>query len=205
MSCQNNLKQIGLALSNYHGDYGSFPLGGFAQPRNLTTGPFPQAGPSFLVGLLPYVDQQPLYTRLNLSTPGSGDVTLGPNGATIKNVRIPSYRCPSSTLADLMPVVAIPVFMPSYAGISGAAPKTPLGPDFPETRYRNFATCSAVVGQMSWGGVLVANEVKSMRDITDGVSNTIVVGESSAPVIDNTGRSIRMDAGVPRQLVAEHR
>lgn len=196
--CQNNLKQIGLALHNYHDMHNMFPLGGFVQPRLMTGGSqFPQAGPSFLVGLLPHLDQQPLYSRLDLSTPGSGDVTLGPNGPVIKNVRIPAYSCPSSTLPDLHQVVTIPALMPSYIGISGASPGSTDSPDFSESRYRNFPACSGLVGQMSWGGILVANEAKSMRDISDGSSNTIVIGESAALVIDNTGRGIRMDGGYP--------
>ena len=197
LSCQNNLKQMGLALQNYHGTFSTFPIGGFVQPRNVSTGQFPQAGTSFFVGLLPYVDQNPLYTSLNLSTPGSGDLSFGPNGPTVKDVRVSPYRCPSSTLAEIFPVFKYPAFMPSYIGISGAAPSTPVAFDFPETRLRNFSACSGVVGQMSWGGVLVANQVTSMNHIPDGASNTIVIGESSAPVIDSNGKSIRMDGGYP--------
>ena len=197
LGCQNNLKQMGLALQNYHGTFSTFPIGGFVQPRILSAGQFPQAGTSFFVGLLPYVDQNPLYTSLNLSTPGSGDLSLGPNGPTIKDVRVSPYRCPSSTLAEMFPVFKYSALMPSYTGISGAAPSSPVVLDFPENRLRNFAACSGVVGQMSWGGVLVANQVTAIGHITDGASNTIVIGESSAPVIDSNGKSIRMDGGYP--------
>ena len=188
---------MGLALQNYHGTFSTFPIGGFVQPRILSAGQFPQAGTSFFVGLLPYVDQNPLYTSLNLSTPGSGDLSLGPNGPTIKDVRVSPYRCPSSTLAEMFPVFKYSALMPSYTGISGAAPSSPVVLDFPENRLRNFAACSGVVGQMSWGGVLVANQVTAIGHITDGASNTIVIGESSAPVIDSNGKSIRMDGGYP--------
>ena len=197
VSCHNNLKQMGLALHNYHDTFQSFPMGGFVQPRMLSAGQFPQAGTSFFVGLLPYIDQNPLYTNLNLSTPGSGDLSLGPNGPAVKDVRVSHYRCPSSTLAEIYPVFKFPALMPSYTGISGAAPSSPTVIDFPETRLRNFAACSGVVGQMSWGGALVANQSISMHQITDGASNTMVIAESSAAVIDNTGKSVRMDAGYP--------
>ncbi|WP_375314982.1 DUF1559 domain-containing protein [Schlesneria sp. DSM 10557] len=196
--CQNNLKQLGLAIHNYHDTHSTFPIGGFVQPRIMSSGAqFPQAGPSFFVGLLPHLDQQVLYSKLNLSAPGSGDVSLGPNGPAVRGAYIPAYRCPSSTLAEFYPVVAIPVLMPSYVGISGATATSPGNPDFPETRVKNFAVCSGVVGQMSWGGVLLANEVRSMRDVQDGSSSTIVIAESSAPVTDATGRKLRMDGGYP--------
>ena len=100
LSCQNNLKQIGLALHIYHDTHSSFPMGGFVQPRILSAGQFPQAGTSFFVGLLPHLDQAPLYNSLNLSTSGSGDLSLGPNGPTIKDVRVRHLlRCsPSSSI-----------------------------------------------------------------------------------------------------------
>ena len=128
---------------------------------------------------------------------GAGDLSLGPNGPTVKDVRVSPFRCPSSTLAEVYPVFKFPALMPSYTGISGAAPSNPAIIDFPETRLRNFAACSGVVGQMSWGGVLVANQIVSMHQITDGASNTMVIAESSAPVIDSTGQRVRMDAGYP--------
>src|ERR1700730_18149665 len=70
MACSNNLKQIGLALHNYHDAHGRFPPGG-------VIGPFSQAGFSISAGvkhgwalfLLPYIEQQALADRYRWDVP----------------------------------------------------------------------------------------------------------------------------------------
>ena len=65
MSCQNNLKQVGLALHNYHDTFLRFPAAIYFTDGNTIQGYNQQdnLGPSWLVGLLPYFDQAPLYAR----------------------------------------------------------------------------------------------------------------------------------------------
>jgi hypothetical protein len=99
LSCQNNLKQIGLALQNcgstYSGLYppgiGSFPTPGLGRP--------PSGGGwgGFLYHLLPFMEQQNVY---NLSAVGNGsyDVELGGGGA-VESQEIKSYICPSDPTA----------------------------------------------------------------------------------------------------------
>src|SRR6202011_6212613 len=57
MSCQNNLKQLGVALHNYHGTFEKFPPGGSWQGGT--------AGLSFLINLLPFVEQQALFNKFD--------------------------------------------------------------------------------------------------------------------------------------------
>lgn len=195
--CKNNLRQIALAAHNYHEVFDCFPLGGRNHPGTLTKAPFLTglwAGPSFWVGLLPYLDQSPLYAALDLSSPASGDLTFGSNGPKIAGVTIPSLLCPSSPLPTQSVVATYSVMMPSYVGISGAAPTGPLANSFTEPRIRSFPTCSGYVGEMSWGGILLANQVVRLRDITDGASQVALVGESSDFVLNSTGTiQVRMD------------
>src|SRR5690242_10285784 len=61
MSCQNNLKQIGLALHNYHDVYGKFPPGGVTNGTCCST----QSGPTWTIFLLPYIEQDNLYRLYN--------------------------------------------------------------------------------------------------------------------------------------------
>jgi len=76
MQCQNNLKQIGLALHNYHSTNNVFPAG------NITNGYSTQIahGPNWCIALLPYIEQNNLYnaqaTNATLSFPGNVAVTV---------------------------------------------------------------------------------------------------------------------------------
>ena len=67
--CKNNLKQIGLALHNYHDVHRTFPIGARWQ-RGV--------GPSWMVGLLPFIEQQNLYDRFDMDAPNNGLPVLPP-------------------------------------------------------------------------------------------------------------------------------
>jgi len=196
--CKNNLKQIGLALHNYHDTFDCFPLGGRNHPGKLVVAPFltsSWSGVSFWVGLLPYVGQAALYSLIDTEVPACGDVLLGPNGSKINGVVLSGLLCPSSRLPSSVKVGTSMVMMPSYVGISGASPTGPSPGAFPETRIQTFSPCSGYVGEMSWGGMLLANEVTRVGSATDGTSQTAMVGEASDFVLDTTKTLQRMDGG----------
>ncbi len=197
VQCKNNLKQIGLALQNYHDVNRCLPLGGRNAPGTLTGPPFANGlwpGVSFWVGLLPHLDQEPLSKSFDTRAPGCGSLSLGPNGSKVSGLKLTVMVCPSSSLQNPITVGSFMVMTPAYVGISGAAPTGPGGP-FPETRIVNFATCAGYVGQMSWGGVLLANEVVPLSAIRDGTSQVVAVGEASDSVQDTAGNQQRMDGG----------
>ena len=196
ISCGNNLKQIGLALQNYHDTYCCFPLGGLNQPGVVPSLPISNSwsGVSFWVRILPNLDQGNLYSSINTSVPGSGEMGVGPNGGTVNNVKLSVLTCPSSILPSSFPIVGLSIMMPSYVGVSGASTTGYTYPDvFSESRIKNFTACGAFVGQMSWGGMLLANSTTRMQDVTDGTSQVIIVGESSDYAIDSTGTQQRID------------
>lgn len=207
-ACRNNFRQLALALQNYEGTHRTFPPGGYAQPKQVTnTSSAMLAGPSFFVQLLPYIDQVPLSNAMTTSVPGSGELLgfppapAGPNAAVVNGVKLAALLCPSSPLPQMGQASANTVIMySSYVGISGAAPTGPFGGLFNETRIRDFsspiAACEGRVGQASWGGMLVPNAVISMRDITDGSSNVVILGECSDYVVQvGTTTKIRVDGG----------
>lgn len=210
--CRNNLKQIGLALHNYHDAFNCFPLGGRTQPGKIGSLPvISYSGVSFWVGLLPQLDQAPLFNKINTSTTASGDLSNGPNGSAINGVVLPVMLCPSSILPSTGKVSTFQTMMPSYVGISGAAPDEWVGDgtsaggtlfmgDFTfETRIQTFGACPVgglYKGEMSWGGMLLANQVTLMRDVTDGTSNVAIIGESSDNPVKSTGTNTnRLDGG----------
>lgn len=202
-TCKNNLKQIGLALANYESTFKTFPIGA----RNQGMG----YGPSWWVGLLPALDQLALYENFDMVGGNNGSARTPPplppflpqpadNGALVDGLVISTMRCPSSPLPALNPVGTRQVCVPSYAGISGAASDGRDG--FSEPRTQSCCgshSCSGggnyPSGIYSSGGVLVAYACIEIKDITDGTSNTMVVGEISNWAIDSTGERVRIDAG----------
>src|SRR5687767_6993146 len=83
MQCSNNLKQIALALHNYHDVHKTFP------PAYI---PDADGKPmhSWRVLILPYIEQQPLFTQYDFNEPWNG-----PNNSRLANISIPVYHCPS--------------------------------------------------------------------------------------------------------------
>ena len=138
MRCSNNLKQIGLALHNYHGAYRCFPIGsrsGPVAPTNLT-------GSNWRLALIPYAEQAALGDRLDFvggSFSGSSIAGYAASGANeaLLGVIMDFYVCPSSTVD---PAVNAPgslndrrMQMHHYAGISGSTPD-PAGRAAPASR-----------------------------------------------------------------------
>ncbi len=85
--CRNNLKQIGLALHNYHDTHGSFPPA-------YTVDSYGNRLHSWRTLILPYMDQGPLYNQLDLSKPWDD-----PANAEVFKSHVTCYRCPSSAAA----------------------------------------------------------------------------------------------------------
>lgn len=146
--CANNFKQIGLACHNYHDTYKHLPAG------YLTiTGRTPAPGWTWGALILPFIDQAPLYTLLNpnLTLP-NGPPTGGAIFA-LTQTALPVYRCPADSTPDISP------WYNSY-GTS------------------NYVCNRAVFGPGD-GTVMLNGQPFNTRlvEITDGTSNTILVGE----------------------------
>src|SRR4051794_3004638 len=84
MKCANNLKQIGVAMHNYHAAQGQFPAGGDA------------LGFSAHAYLLPYLEQDNLYRTINFTVAPTAAANAGPTGTTF-----PGFLCPSDPLTQL--------------------------------------------------------------------------------------------------------
>lgn len=169
--CSNNLKQLGLALHNYHDTYNAFPIGkGGPDPMNTLH------RYNALIGMLPFFEQQPAYDQIYALT--------GAAKATYQNVapwttEFPVLRCPSDNFSwQPFPVGDLPY----------------------KTGYNNYRFCigdtirtitTSSGGDVRWGSCRVAGcwtpfdtrgcfgYLMSVRlaDVLDGTSNTIVMGE----------------------------
>lgn len=188
-TCQNNLKQISLALLIYEASFGSFPEGASYQSTNS----FPKvsAGISWWVRLLPQLEQQSLFEQFDKISANSGLVLLhATNGKLIDGFSSSVMVCPSSEVPWFERVASFQILMPSYVGISGASNDE----EFAEPRV-NTCCVPKNNGEMSSGGVLVPNATIEASEITDGLSNVLALGECSGYARNKTGLQYRIDGG----------
>jgi len=176
--CQNNLKQIGLALHNHHDAQKAFPQGGTPSP---SSGGY---GHSWWIHILPYLEQTALYSQFDLKgtySPYTGLVYQGTNqynGTLLAGKSQPMMMCPSSTLPKFVLVGSIAgtgegVISANYVGIMGAVDhSTMLNRDGESYAHSG-------IGQISRGNILVSHESRNFAKMTDGTAHTLVVGEQS--------------------------
>jgi prepilin-type N-terminal cleavage/methylation domain-containing protein/prepilin-type processing-associated H-X9-DG protein len=175
MQCANNLKQIGLALHNYHDSYQVLPTGGKK--------PMPVAYPIGWAGfILPYIEEDNRYRQAAALSPQGLDA-VNPWRSTASWARSPLftspikvYACPSSELGNLSPDAAESSTQPNgkyqaalhYRANAGAT-SVPL-----------VAGAYSVHSKWSNSGVIYPTSQTRLTDITDGTSNTLLVGETSS-------------------------
>lgn len=203
--CKNNMKQLGLALHNFHDTYTRFPPGAAndMQPfGNSTSGGW---GASWKVYILPYIDQAPLYSKWDFTT-GNGGFTNPNNLPLTSNVIIPGYRCPTSTMIQFRiwntGGVNYNRMMTSYTGTAGGFSNTGTLNIVPFNQYGSVNCCNGTGGVVSMNGLLYNNSKSNLRDCTDGTTNTILVHEESdyirtaAGVVVTGTNDINTSAGI---------
>jgi prepilin-type N-terminal cleavage/methylation domain-containing protein/prepilin-type processing-associated H-X9-DG protein len=183
MKCSNNLKQFGLALHNYHDVNGFFPPGG----SRLPNGNWNADKGSWLVFTLPYLEQDNLYKQFpNLNQPNYNSVKNSPMGGPLPRLKLPYGRCPSDDYDANAP-------LSNYVGSMGPqCMNSNCGLD-PFHRYCDPAknglgdwgyVASAPYGDSADGSQLrgmfyrAANTKLNMASVSDGLSNTLLVGEA---------------------------
>jgi prepilin-type N-terminal cleavage/methylation domain-containing protein/prepilin-type processing-associated H-X9-DG protein len=198
MQCSNNLKQLGLALHNYESANKRFVCG---YTDNSSSDPGPpgrDGGWAWSAGLLPYLEQNSLYTTLDFTfapygTAGSISDLAGNNNRAAATV-LSMFRCPSdispqtTALNNGSPGGTAAMAVTSYCGNIGphdGAMCANVGDQRPRTEDRNT-------------GLLVVNANRKIGEITDGTSNTFAIGEVSWRPAQDIGGQMR---GSVRQYV----
>lgn len=174
-SCKNNLKQIGLALHNYHDVHGTFPIGELARYR---TSPWVSNRTTWLVRILPYIEQAVIFDQIDFGVePGY----VGVN-APLRNIDISTYRCPSDP-GDRLTTEATTYAPNNYVGclgnsnqIMGGGGSATIIPPFGSGGY----WARYVQNDGTERGCFASNSHTRFRDIKDGTSNTMAVSECLA-------------------------
>jgi prepilin-type N-terminal cleavage/methylation domain-containing protein len=205
--CRNHLKQLGLAIHNYHDAQRALPpayLGspvisgsafGVSFPDDNRNGP---SGLAWGAMILPYLEQSNLYQQLDPTRP-----LWHPSQATAIRTKLTVFLCPSATGGDdgfelrrytsgnnEEPGNAQPyspgIFLAHAHYVTMAGTQGPWG------RPTQFSTDFSVpepisgLGAATIDGAFYRNSRLSLRDITDGTSNTVFLGEHTSRLSDKT-------------------
>ena len=169
--CRNNLKQVLLALHNYHDSLKVLPPGTIwpsGQYSNPRTG-------GYVVHILPYIDQGPLYNQVNFNI-GNSILWYFGNNATVTSQPLPMLLCPSdgqggTVVVDTTQTRAKANYVGFFSGYSMA--------DIVSATAGSDSTKLAAFG---------VNRGARIRDITDGTSNTMIIGEYLTGASQSEGR-----------------
>jgi len=180
--CKNNMKQLGLAIHNYHDTHNILPPAAI-NPGIHVTGNLPYTSnceeecrniTGYLL-LLPFLDQAPLYNRLDFSRPMGQAQRSGTGPAThqgdVTNVTLQMFLCPSDvTYADPNNVAGTG----SYAVTNGRRTNYAFAEHSAMYAVAQFYTAVTSTAKGAWG----INGAARMRDFSDGTSNTMVMIET---------------------------
>ncbi len=205
--CRNNLKQIGLALHNYHDVHLVFPSLNSVY-HDSATGAANVNGFSWISRILPFVDKSNLYSNIN-QTLACWDESAGVGRTNLDVARtpLPFLLCPSDPTSST--VTGEPLMHPTWCSAWNATPACPSGPpqcpNDPSCPLNNIGvtTYAGITSSNNWtpdpniepmpSGLFDMrmdlnaklnngrrNMVVAVKDIRDGTSNVICVGEKAA-------------------------
>lgn len=186
MSCQNNMRQLGLAIANYESAFRVFPPAYLSETRHPARDPITLDGPNgFGWGalLLPQVEQGALYQRLDFSV-----AAWAPINAPSTRTRLPMFLCPSASQSDGDALIKNEVGtelarMARSCYVANSGQEEPWGHSVEDVS--RFAD-----------GPFFRNARISTASVTDGLSNTVFLGEHAPILSDKTWAGIVPGAAV---------
>lgn len=158
--CNNNLKQMGLAIQNYHSQHGSFPPGALKHEQE------DKVGLSWRVLVLPFLELSNIYDQINPLPTGGG------NNLSAQGQIIEVYHCPTAERPPDDPGI---LKFANYAGVSGA--NDVADPNTSNVKGDILNLEDNICGDLDINGIFFPESYVDTRLITDGTSNTLAIGE----------------------------
>jgi len=154
MSCSNHLRQLGIATHNYHDVHNALPIGAFSCCWG-----------TWKVALLPYLEQKPLYDKYNHTKFVNGYRYGDTVNQPVTTAFIDAYECPSDTAQTTPGSVRSANYAVNYGNTHYRQS------DYQGAKFRGapFTTTSSTTPTKT--------SSFRLRDITDGLSNTLIFGE----------------------------
>jgi prepilin-type N-terminal cleavage/methylation domain-containing protein/prepilin-type processing-associated H-X9-DG protein len=190
--CTNNLKQIGLAVHNYHDVMGAFPPGYLSRPGSDgdNTGP----GWGWAAMILPQLEQTALFNAINFSLP-----IEAPDNQTARLTHVATFVCPSDAS-----------FKPQFTVVDDSTDNQTLGSPICDVASSDYVGCfgkgdvSDIPGRDFGEGLFFRNSSVRIAEVIDGTSQTLAVGEKSQNLARATWTGAVSHAAVPiTELQAE--
>ena len=171
MQCSNNLKQFGLGAHNYVSTHGVFPPAGLANTSRI----------SFIAILLPYMEQTQIFEQISTETVWE----RGSANRMVRRTPLPYAACPSAVSDRANWAYSITGgYLPGdnseytthYQGVAGAAGRVAFTPVNSAEVYPTNGG-GASIGFFSDNGIFPIKELVSINDVSDGTSQTFMIGE----------------------------
>lgn len=169
-SCQNNLKQLGLALHNYHDTYNLFPMGYVDVPALIGGN---NGGWSWQAQILPQLEQGNISNSISFNLRPHGPAAIAGTNSAFTSKPLAVFSCPSDPKPPTSPIhntgsasYQAELATSSYCGVLG-----------PFDAVGCAGSGAARTPQARHIGMFTTNTCRTMGSLSDGTSNTIVVGE----------------------------
>jgi prepilin-type N-terminal cleavage/methylation domain-containing protein/prepilin-type processing-associated H-X9-DG protein len=196
MQCSNNLHNLAIAMHNYHDSLGSFPNSHFYTMKSMTQDPICDQGPvsceqwGWGVLIMPYVEQNNLHAQLGVNDYHLREVLAGanpglPNPIPMLQMKLALYLCPSDSNPTGHLAAVERDFRDGQGTMKGGWGRwQPSISNYVVNRGTGVLAPSFQLGRppMDTHGVFMEGASKRMQDITDGTSNTLMLGERDSQI-----------------------
>ncbi len=189
LQCSNNIKQLGLALHEYHTSYGIFPPSSVWRVNNVLNGANVEKGnynglnENWVILILPQMEQTTLYKSFTLTSPIPNAVNQAPRGT-----QLAAMLCPSDTFNRKL-------FNGSASSLTNQMGDGWARGNYGANASADYEYATDVTDPTHWRmryncGVMGANYSARIDDIKDGTSNTLLIGELRAGILPQDSRGV---------------
>ncbi|RLS24393.1 MAG: DUF1559 domain-containing protein [Planctomycetota bacterium] len=181
LKCANNLKQIGLAIQNYHDVFNSFPPGGGGLVNPIPISPIHGWG----LYILPQLEQENLFKQYdwNRNWYNTALNTSGFSNQQVVQNKIPTFQCPSTPRGETLTTYSIKAYLPGIinasSGPSDYSPFVDIQMNLITWLLQNNLITAGTFNNTNRFGVLQDSKPHRIGELIDGSSNTVMVGEDA--------------------------